>query len=76
MGTFIRFYSTIIWIAITLGLAGQLKSCTLTMMGLAARNTELGMMSYSHFTRQLWGRSENPAAPPRTPRDTKSRGNY
>jgi hypothetical protein len=35
MGQIVRFYSTVIWLGISLALMGQLKSCTLTMLGLA-----------------------------------------
>jgi hypothetical protein len=50
----VRFYSTVLWLGISLALAGQLKSCTLTMMGLAAGKSEVGIMSYSKFNRSLW----------------------
>lgn len=49
----VRFYSAVIWLAIALALCGQLKSCTLELMGLAAEKTERGIISYSKFTRQL-----------------------
>ncbi len=58
----VRFYSSVIWLGIALALAGQLKSCTLTMMGLAAGKTEAGIMSYSKFNRQLWAPERNSAA--------------
>jgi hypothetical protein len=50
----VRFYSSVIWLGIALALAGQLKSCTLTMMGLAADKTQQGITSYSKFTQMLW----------------------
>lgn len=49
----VRFYAWVIKIAITLALLGQLKSCTLVMMGKAAEKTGQGMISYSRFTRLL-----------------------
>ena len=49
----IRFYALIIKIAIALAFAGQLKSCTLELMGLAAQKTERGMISYSRYSRLL-----------------------
>ncbi len=42
----VRFYALIIKIAMLLAFAGQLKTCTLVMMGLAAHKTERGMISY------------------------------
>ncbi len=51
----VRFYSSVIWLGVALALTGQLKSCTLTMMGLAADKTQTGITSYSKFTRILWG---------------------
>jgi hypothetical protein len=50
----VRFYSSVIWIGIALALAGQLKSCTLTVMGLAAEKSQTGITSYSKFNRELW----------------------
>lgn len=49
----VRFYAWVIKVAIFLALIGQLKSCTLTMMGLAAEKSEKGIISYSRFTRLL-----------------------
>ena len=48
-----RFYITIVKIAIALALIGQLKSCTLELLGLAAAKSDQGMTSYSKFTRLL-----------------------
>lgn len=61
MGQIVRFYSTVIWLGISLALMGQLKSCTLTMLGLAAGTSETGIMSYSKFTRSLYGPAPLPA---------------
>ena len=49
----VKFYSSVVWLGVALALAGQFKSCTLTMMGLAAQKTESGIISYSKFTRLL-----------------------
>lgn len=49
----VRFYSLVIKIAIALAFAGVLKTCTLEVMGLAARKSETGIMSYSKYTRRL-----------------------
>ena len=49
----VRFFALIIRIGIVLAMMGQLKTCTLELLGLAAQSTERGMMSYSAFTRQL-----------------------
>jgi len=49
----VRFYSAVIWLGISLALMGQLKSCTLTMLGLAAEKSEVGIMSYGKFSRML-----------------------
>ncbi|HMN68844.1 MAG TPA: hypothetical protein PKC28_09935 [Bdellovibrionales bacterium] len=49
----VRFYAWVIKVAILLALIGQLKACTLIMMGLAAEKSEKGIISYSRFTRLL-----------------------
>jgi hypothetical protein len=61
MSSIIRFYSTVFWLGVSLALLGQLKSCTMTMMGLAAGSSETGIMSYSKFTRSLYGPGPLPA---------------
>lgn len=48
-----RFYIAIVKIAIALALIGQLKSCTLELLGLAAAKSDQGMISYSKFTKAL-----------------------
>ena len=48
----VRFYAWVIRLGIALALIGQLKSCTLTLLGLAAEKSEHGI-SYSKFTRLL-----------------------
>jgi hypothetical protein len=49
----VKFYVWAIRIGIALALAGQLKSCTVILMGLAAEKAETGIMSYSKFSRLL-----------------------
>ena len=51
----VRFYAAVIKIAIALAMLGLLKTCTLQLMGLAAAKSEVGIMSYSRFTRLLVG---------------------
>ena len=53
MGSLIRFYSFVIWLGIFLALIGQLRSCTLIMMGLASEKSQKGIMSYSKLTKIL-----------------------
>ena len=50
---FVRFYALVIRIAIVLALIGQLKSCTLDLLGLAAMKSEHGIISYTKYTRLL-----------------------
>jgi hypothetical protein len=47
----VRFYVLVIRIMFALALTGQLKACTLVMMGKAAQKHEI--MSYSKFTKML-----------------------
>ncbi len=49
----VRFYSLIVKVAIILAMLGVLKSCTIEIMGLAARSHERGMISYSRYTHLL-----------------------
>ena len=49
----VRIYSFVIRLAIGLALAGQLRGCTLAMMGKAAEKTKRGMISYSKFIKIL-----------------------
>lgn len=55
----IRFYAVVIKIAITLALIGQLKACTLAVIGLAADKSGQGMISYTQYTRALTKRQES-----------------
>ena len=47
----VRFYAAVIKLALLLAMIGQLKACTLELMGRAAAKHE--MMSYSKYTRAL-----------------------
>jgi hypothetical protein len=49
----VRFYALIVKIAIMLAMFGQLKSCTLEVLGLAAQKSERGMISYKQYTEAL-----------------------
>lgn len=49
----VRFYALIIKIAVVLALTGQLKSCTFELMGLAAKKSERGIVSYKRYTELL-----------------------
>lgn len=51
----VKFVAFIVRIGILLALIGQLKFCTLMMMGLASEKSQKGIMSYSKYTRQLTG---------------------
>ena len=48
-----RFVAFVVKIAIALAIVGQLKACTLVMLGLAADKSATGIMSYSNYTRLL-----------------------
>ena len=49
-----RFTVFVIKLALALAIAGQLKSCTLELLGLAAARSKSGMTSYSAYTRKLF----------------------
>ncbi len=49
----VRFYVWVIRIGVSLALIGQLKTCTLTMAGLAAEKTKGGVILYEKFSRAL-----------------------
>ncbi|MGE0528464.1 MAG: hypothetical protein AB7G93_19885 [Bdellovibrionales bacterium] len=55
----VRFYAFVVKVAIALALVGQLKSCTLQLLGLAAAKSDQGMISYSKYTRLLTNRKES-----------------
>jgi len=55
----VRVYATLVKLAVALALIGQLKSCTLVLLGLAAEKSNHGMISYSKFTRALTKRQES-----------------
>ena len=52
----VKFVSFIVRIGILLALVGQLKFCTLMMLGKASEKSQKGIMSYSKYTRQLTGK--------------------
>ncbi len=49
----VRFFAFVVRLAIALALIGQLKSCTLELLGLASEKSGIGMISYTTFTRLL-----------------------
>ena len=62
----IRFYVLVIKIAIALAIVGQLKSCTLELLGISAEKTGQGMISYSQYTRQLFPTEKLPGVSPKS----------
>ena len=52
----VKFVSFIVRLGILLALIGQLKFCTLVMIGLASEKSQKGIMSYSKYTRKLMGK--------------------
>ena len=52
----VKFVSFVVRLGLLLALLGQLKFCTLMMMGLASEKSQKGIMSYSKYTKQLTGR--------------------
>jgi len=52
----VRFVSFVVRIGLLLALVGQLRFCTLMIMGKAAATSQKGIMPYSKYTRQLTGR--------------------
>ncbi len=49
----IKFVSFVVRLGLGLALIGQLKFCTLVMMGKAAEKSQKGIMSYSKYTQML-----------------------
>lgn len=49
----VKFVSFILKLGFLLAFAGQLKFCTLVIMGKAAQKSQHGIMSYSKYTREL-----------------------
>ena len=49
----VKFVSFILKFGFLMAFAGQLKFCTLVMMGKAAQKSQHGIMSYSKYTRAL-----------------------
>ncbi len=57
----VRFFSVILKLAIALALIGQLKSCTLELLGHAAKSSDQGWVSYAQYTKLLThNRSQKP----------------
>ena len=49
----VRSFAAILKLALLLALLGQLKLCTVCMLGLAADNSEHGWITYSAYTKLL-----------------------
>jgi hypothetical protein len=49
----IRVFAFVVKLAIALALVGELKTCTLELLGSAATSSDHGMISYGKFTRLL-----------------------
>ncbi|MBC7742800.1 MAG: hypothetical protein H7061_11410 [Bdellovibrionaceae bacterium] len=49
----VKFVSFILRLGFILAFAGQLKFCTLVMMGKAAAKSQKGIMTYSKYNRML-----------------------
>ena len=49
----VRFFAFVVKLAIALALIGELKSCTLELLGLATDQSDQGIMSYGQYTRLL-----------------------
>jgi hypothetical protein len=52
----IKFVSFVVRLGLFLAFVGQLKFCTLMMLGKASEKSQKGIMSYSKYTRELTGR--------------------
>ena len=52
----VKFVSFVVRLGFLLALIGQLKFCTLMVMGKASDKSQQGIMSYSKYTKQLTGR--------------------
>jgi len=49
----VRFYAAVVKLAFALALLGILKTCTLQVLGLAAAKSQVGIISYSKYSRML-----------------------
>ena len=49
----VRFFAFVVKLAIALALIGELKTCTLELIGKAADRSDHGMISYGQFSRLL-----------------------
>jgi hypothetical protein len=52
----VKFVSFILKLGFLLAMVGQLKFCTLMMLGLASEKSQKGIMSYSKYTKLLTDR--------------------
>lgn len=52
----VRFYATVMKLAMVLAMLGVLKTCTLQVLGMAAAKSQVGIMSYSKYSRKLTSR--------------------
>ncbi|MBL7544981.1 MAG: hypothetical protein JNL11_14275 [Bdellovibrionaceae bacterium] len=49
----VKFVSLVVRLGLILAVCGQLKFCTLVMLGKASEKTQKGMISYSKYTKAL-----------------------
>ncbi len=49
----VKFVSFVVRLGLFLAICGQLKFCTLQLMGMAGDKTQKGMISYSKYTKML-----------------------
>ena len=49
----VKFVSFVVRLGLLLAICGQLKFCTLVMLGKASEKTQKGMISYSKYTKAL-----------------------
>ena len=49
----VKFVSFVVRLGLLLAICGQLKFCTLVMLGKAGEKTQKGMISYSKYTKML-----------------------
>ena len=54
----VKFVSFVVRLGFGLAMIGQLKYCTLVMMGKAAEKSQKGIMSYSKYNRMLTSGSQ------------------
>lgn|GEM_PF-2394113 len=49
----VRFFAFVVKVALLLAFIGELKTCTLEVLGLAASRSNHGMISYGQYSRLL-----------------------